>query len=297
MDQAMKSPQSAIPRKALESGFEMPALGYGTWTIGGTRERDPNNDDEGDIRVIRMAIDLGLTHVDTAERYAGGHAEELIGEAIRPYARESLFLTTKAHRDHLKPDDLKRACEASLKRLGVSYLDLYLAHAYNPAIPLGETVRAMDGLVDAGLVRAIGVSNFNKEHLAHALAFSNHGIACDQVHYSLITREPETDGLLGYCQENDVMLVAYRPVEKGRIGGDPAVMRELCEKYGKTPAQVAINWLVSQENVAAITMSRSPEHLKENLGGLGWRMTDLDIERLRREFPDTREKSTITPLG
>lgn len=293
----MSKKPAIIPRKALESGFEMPTLGYGTWTIGGARERDPDNDDEGDIRAIRMAIGMGLTHIDTAERYAGGRAEELVGEAIRPYPRESLFLTTKAHRDHLKPDDLRRACEDSLKRLGVTYLDLYLAHAYNPAIPLAETVRALDRLVDEGLVRAIGVSNFNRTHLAHALAFSNHGIACDQVHYSLITREPETDGLLEHCQANDVMLVAYRPVEKGRIGGDPPIMRELCEKYGKTPAQVAINWLVSQENVAAITMSRSPEHLQENLGGLGWKMATEDIERLRREFPDTRDKSTVTPLG
>lgn len=285
-----------IAEKRLKSGFAMPALGFGTWSIGGKKERDPDNDDEADVRAIRMALDLGLRHIDTAERYAGGHAEELVGKAIEGYDRAALMLTSKVHREHLRADDVQRACETSLGRLNVSYLDLYLVHAFNDSVPLVETIAAMDALVDEGLVKAIGVSNFTPDHLRQAQALASHPIVCNQVHYSLTTREPERYDLVRYCQENDTLLVAYRPLEKGRLG-EPECLKTLVEKYRKTTNQVALNWLLSQRNVAALTFTRSLEHLEENLGACGWSMDDEDVEMLRREFPDQLDVSSITPMA
>jgi diketogulonate reductase-like aldo/keto reductase len=192
---------------------------------------------------------------------------------------------------------VRRACEGSLKRLGTSYLDLYLAHAFSDTVPLAETMRAMDRLVDEGLVRAIGVSNFSPKHVAEAQALSHHKIVCNQVHYSLSTREPERAGLLDYCQVNDVFLVAYRPIEKGHIAAHPPnVLKEIAVKYQKTPTQIALNWLFSQKNVVAIVMSRSAEHLKENIGAVGWHLSDEDIEALRNAFPNQRDVSDAAPL-
>lgn len=287
-----------IPIKTLANGFSLPELGFGTWQMGGRTERDPANDDEADVAAIECAIELGLTHIDTAEVYAAGHTETLVGQAIQGYERQRLFITSKAYVEHLSYDGLLRACEASLKRLGTDYLDLYLAHRYNPAIPLAETVRGLNELVRRGLVRHIGVSNFNATHLREAQVLSHYPIVCNQVHYSLKFREPEADNLLTYCQKHDVMLVAWRPTNKGKLGTDiPPIVAELYKKYDKTPIQIAINWLVSQPNVVTLTKARRQEHLRENLGGVGWRMEPADIELLRHEYPNQQTVSDTVPLG
>lgn len=125
-----------IPRKTLKNGFSLPIYGLGTWGMGGFTERDPQNDDETDIQAIQNAIDLGVTHIDTAESYAGGYAETLVGQAIKPYPREQLIIASKVSPSHLRGSDIQRSVERSLRRLGTDYLDLYMPHAYNPAIPL-----------------------------------------------------------------------------------------------------------------------------------------------------------------
>src|SRR3989344_8387321 len=121
-----------IPTKKLNNGFEMPVFGFGTWMMGGAFTQDPNNDDQADIQAIKTAIKFGITHIDTAEKYAGGHAEELVGEAIRNFARKKLFIVSKVSQTNLKYDDLIKSCQATLQRLNTSYLDLYLIHAPNP---------------------------------------------------------------------------------------------------------------------------------------------------------------------
>ncbi|MBI3335166.1 MAG: aldo/keto reductase [Candidatus Portnoybacteria bacterium] len=276
----------------------MPVLGLGTWQMGGRYERDPNNNDGADIKAIKTAIELGITHIDTAEVYADGWAEKLAAEAIKGYDRKNLFLVSKVSGDHLQYDEVMKACGESLKRLQTSYLDLYLIHWFNSRVPLQETMRALDELIEQGMVKRIGVSNFTPEHLAQAQRYTKNKIVCDQVHYNLIFREPERKGLLKYCQENDVFLSAWRPVEKGLLakGGTP-ILDELCKKYKKTPAQIAINWLISQQNVVTIAKMSRVEHLKENLGGVGWQMEQDDIERLRNEFPHQQSTSNAVPLG
>lgn len=167
-----------------------------------------------DISAIRNCIEHGITHIDTAELYANGYTETLIAAALKGYNRSGIFLVSKAHWDHLSYDGIIHACRESLKRLETNYLDLYLLHSYNAKFPLKESMEALDYLVTEGLVRNIGVSNFTKEHLAEAQSYTKNKIVCNQVHYNLIFREAEATGLLRYCQENDVFLSAWRPVQK-----------------------------------------------------------------------------------
>lgn len=283
-----------IPWKTLAGGISMPELGQGTWRLGGVSERDPGNDDARDVAVIRRALDAGLIHIDTAEMYAGGHAEELVGEAIRGVERSRLFLTGKVWKTHLGGDGPLRAAEASLQRLGVDMFDLYLVHQVNPEVPLKETIRAMNRLQRRGLALHIGVSNFSLERLKQAQALSEVPIVANQLHYNLQVREIELSGLLDFCRETGVMVIAWRPLR----GVDCAVplLEELAAKYRRTPRQLALNWLISQPGVVTIVKASDPLHLAENVGAAGWRMAEEDVERLRREFPDCRTVSEAVPL-
>jgi diketogulonate reductase-like aldo/keto reductase len=171
-------------------------------------------------------------------------------------------------------------------------------HSYNPEFPLKDSIRALDKLVSEGLIRNIGVSNFNKEHLAEAQSYTENKIVCDQVHYNLEFREPESSGLLDYCQNNDVFLVAWRPVGKGNLLTQvPIIITTLCEKYQKTPAQIVLNWLISQPNVLTLSKTRNPNHLKENLGAIGWQMEPTDIEAIRKGYPDQKMISDVVSLA
>lgn len=287
-----------IAVKTLQSGFSMPVFGLGTWEMGGRTQRDPHNDDEADVKAIRAAIDAGITHIDTAEMYAGGHAEKLVGEAIKHVDRKKLFLVTKVSPGYLHHDDVISAAHASLKRLGTSYIDLYLIHSPNHAIPLNETMKAMEALVKQKLVRHIGVSNFSVESLKVAQSHCTYPIVANQVHYNLQCRESVKKGLVDYCQKNDVMLIAYRPIEKGMLlDVDAPVVKELCRKCDKTFAQIALNWLVSQKNVVTISKMRSPKHLQENLDAVSWKMDDADWQRLEKEFPNQVDVSAVCPLS
>jgi len=286
-----------IPTKKLKNGFEMPVYGLGTWQMGGRETRDPNNNDQADIQAIKNAIDLGITHIDTAESYADGYAEILIGKAIKGYNRDKLFIVSKAHVEHLGYDDLIKAARNSLGRLGISYLNLYLAHRYSPSIPVKETMRAMDTLVELGLIKNIGVSNFNIDELVEAQSYTKHKIVANQLHLNLKYREAERKGILQYCQQNDVMFIAWRPLQKGvLLLNQDNIVDELAKKYQKTPTQIALNWLISQDNVITLSKTRNIEHLKENLSAANWKMDNEDIERLRNNYPNQADISDAVPL-
>lgn len=287
-----------ISTKKLKTGFEMPVFGLGTWQMGGRKEHDLSNDDEADIKGIRNALDVGITHIDTAEVYADGYTETLVGKAIKGYDRSKILLVSKVQADNLSYENILKSCKKSLERLQTNYLDLYLLHRYSKEHPLKDSIRALDKLIENGLVKHIGVCNFNKEHLAEAQSYTKNKIVCDQVHYNLEFRELEKTGLLKYCQENDVFISAWRPVGKGNLLEDiPPVLKEMCDRYKKTPAQIAINWLISQPNVITLSKTRHIDHLNENLGALDWKMEEIDIEKLRNEYPNQQVVSDAVPLG
>jgi diketogulonate reductase-like aldo/keto reductase len=284
-----------IPTKKLRSGFELPVYGLGLWEMGGRWEADVSKD-AAEVDAIRAAIDAGITHIDTAESYGAGHAEELLKRAIEGYDRKSLILASKVAAPHQGYDDLMRACEASLRRLGTDYLDLYMLHRFpEQGIGIVDTMRAMDELIRQGMIKNIGVSNLTQRRFDLAQSLTKNKIVCNQVHYNVKYREVEERGLLKHAQTNDIMLVAWRPLQKGTILNTP-ILSELAKKYNKTPSQIAINWLISQQNVVTIAKTSNVNHLKENLGAVGWLMEDDDIERIREDFPNQEMVSDAVPL-
>jgi diketogulonate reductase-like aldo/keto reductase len=284
-----------IPTKRLRSGFELPVYGLGLWEMGGRWEADESKD-RTEITAIQAALKQGITHFDTAESYGDGHAEELLGQAIKGSDRSKLIIVTKVSASHQSYEGVHRAFEASLKRLDTDYVDLYLLHRYpEPDLPIADTMRAMDELVEQGLVRNIGVCNMTPNRFNEAQKHTKNKLVCNQVHYNVQYREIEKTGVLKHNQDNDIMLVAWRPLQKGTLLSSP-LLAELAKKYDKTPAQVAINWLVSQDNVVTISKTSSPEHLKENLGALNWTMDADDVERIRSDFPDQKTVSDAVPL-
>src|SRR5665811_1174235 len=262
-----------IETKKLKNGFELPVFGFGTWSMGGRDKMDPANDDASDIKAIKTATELGITHIDTAEFYSEGHAEELVSQAIKGFDRSRLIITTKVTPMHLHYNDLINSAKQSLKRLKTEYIDVYLIHNPNPYIDIKESIEALDFLLEKKFIRAIGLSNFSVELFRKAQLSTSNIITCNHLHYNLKHRGPLNDGSIKYAQDNDVMIVAWRPTQKSLFSREPVeIVNKLCSKYGKTANQIAINWLISQKNVATISKTRKIEHLKENLGALDWRM-------------------------
>lgn len=265
-----------------KTGVEVPAIGMGTWGIGGYSSPDTTSDREA-ILALRKGIELGMYLIDTAEMYGGGHTEEIVGEAIKPFAREQIFIVSKVLPENLHYADIIKAAENSLKRLQTDWIDLYLIHFPNPEVPLSETMEAMEKLVERNLVRFIGVSNFNVNQLKEAKSYlSKAEIVVNQVEYSLVNRNIEGD-ILPCCMQQQITIMAYTPLAKGRLTRNE-FLREIGEKYKKTAAQVALNWLIAKENVIAIPKAVKVEHLKENAGAMGWRLSENDIESISSYF-------------
>ena len=266
---------------------KIPVLGLGTWLIGGDTTPDYSEDEQA-IQAIKSAIDLGYDHIDTAEYYGNGHCEELVGKAIKDIDRQSLFITSKVWTTNLNYNDVISSAKRSLQRMGTDYIDLYLIHSPSSTIPIKKTMSAFDYLVDNKMVKYIGVSNFKASQLKEAQKYAKHKIVANQIEYSLLTRnigkysgnrdmESKT---IPYCQENDIIIMAERPIERGLILKSHPLLDSLEKKYKKTKAQIAMNWLISKKNVVTIPKSTNLNHLKENLGSIGWQMDKSDIELL-----------------
>ncbi|RLI64966.1 MAG: aldo/keto reductase [Candidatus Asgardarchaeum californiense] len=261
---------------------KIPAIGMGTWRMGGGMAPDYSRDNE-EIAALKHGLELGMWLIDTAEIYGGGHAEELVAEAIKGYPRDDVFIVTKVWSTHLHYDDVIKAAKGSLKRLRLKYVDLYLIHWPSHAVPLSETMKAMEKLVEMGLVRYIGVSNFNVSEMEEARnALSKNDIVVNQVKYNLLDRSIERD-VLPYCQREKITIMAYTPLAKGELARNP-ILKEIGKKYGKTAAQVALNWLISKDHVMAIPKASSLNHVEENAGAMGWRLSPDDVKFLNEKF-------------
>lgn len=273
----------------LENGFEIPLLGLGTWGFGGREFHDPENNDTRQIEAIENAVTGGITWIDTAEYYADGYAETLIGTALKGAKRSSYQLCSKVWKTHLHRDDVWRAAENSLNRLKTDHFDLYLYHQIDESVPLEETIDALNELAEQKIALNIGVSNFNTERLERAMKLSQAPIVVNQVEYSLVCREPEKD-LLAFCQENDVILQAWRPLQYLK---KCPLTDKLCSKYQVSLQQLALAWLFMQNNVTAISASQSYHHQCDNLGATELKLDEDDIELLRRDYPEQRQISRV----
>ena len=272
-----------LKRKFGWTDVEVSVIGQGTWMIEGDLSTERLA-----VEALRLGLDLGLTHIDTAEMYGNGHVEELVGEAIAG-RREEVFLVSKVLPSNASYERTLRACKQSLKRLKTDWLDLYLLHWPSSSIPIGETMRAMEKLVAEGLVRFIGVSNFGVEELKEAEdSLRNERMACNQVLYHLGYRGIERR-LLPYCTEHGIAVVGYAPFGHGNFPSPQSaggrVLAEIAKRHSRTPRQVALNFLTRHRCIFTIPKNRRLERAGENSGGVGWELTEDDVAAINQAFP------------
>ncbi|MGZ5180703.1 MAG: aldo/keto reductase [Ramlibacter sp.] len=266
-----------MKRIPLPCGETVPALGQGTWHMGD----DPQRCGE-EIATLRRGIELGLTLIDTAEMYGDGRAESLVGEAIRGL-RDDIFLVTKVYPHNASRRAMPLACEASLRRLGVEAIDLYLLH-WPGTVPLAETVEAFEALQRAGKIRHWGVSNFDREQMESLHAVPGGAAAqANQLLYNLGRRGLEWD-LAPWLRQHRVPVMAYSPIEQGRLLRTRG-LGSMAKRLGRTPAQVALAWLLAQDDVFAIPKTGRRERLEENAAALDLTLSPDQLRELDALFP------------
>ena len=244
-----------------------------------------------EVAALKLGLDLGMTLIDTAEMYGEGGAEEVVGEAIAGQ-RDRVFLVSKVYPHNAGRTRAVAACERSLRRLGTDYLDLYLLH-WRGSVAFAETVEAFATLVEAGKIRAFGVSNFDVDDMEQWMGLpGGDAVATNQVMYNLAQRGIEFD-LLPWCRERGVPIMAYSPLDEGRLRGNRA-LQAVAARTGATAAQVALAWLLRQDGVVAIPKAVRPDHVRENRAALDLKLTPTDLAEIETAFPPPRRK---TPLA
>ncbi|MEU3210092.1 aldo/keto reductase [Nocardiopsis alba] len=255
----------------------LPVLGQGTWGMGETASARAD-----EVAALRHGLDLGLGLIDTAEMYGSGGSEEVVGEAIRG-RRDEVFLVSKVLPHNADRSGTVAACERSLRRLGTDHLDLYLLH-WRGGHPLEETLEAFAELRDAGKIGAFGVSNLDTDDMRELRSIpGGEECATDQILYNLTRRGPEFD-LLPWCREHGIPVMAYSPIEQGRLLGDE-VLGRIAEEHGASPAQVALAWILTDRNLCAIPKASRVEHVEANRAALDLRLASDDLRALDERFP------------
>ncbi len=256
----------------------LPAIGLGTWEMGGGVSPDPSNDKES-VKAIIRAVELGMTHIDTAEYYGAGHTEEVVGMALKEIGRDKVFLTSKVWPNHLKIKDMLNSIQGTLKRLGTDHLDLYLIHWPPEDISIKEAIQNINVMIDRGYTRYIGVSNFSVSQLKEALDASKAPIVCNQVRYNIEDREIESSGLFDFCQSNGISIVAYSPLNRMGISRTASKLEKIAKSRKATSAQIALAWLV-KKGVFAIPKALTEKHLVENAKAGDIELTDEEMKLL-----------------
>ncbi|MGJ8570690.1 MAG: aldo/keto reductase [Hoeflea sp.] len=275
----------ALPTATFHDGYTVPALGLGTWHMG---ERRGEKADE--VRALQAGIDCGMTLIDTAEMYANGGAEEVAGEAVRG-RRDDVFLVSKVLPSNASRQGTIAACEASLKRLETDHIDLYLLH-WPGRHPLGGTIEAFEELRAAGKISRWGVSNFDALAIRQLSALPGGAVcAANQVLYNLSTRGIEFD-LLPWMTENAMPLMAYSPLDEGRLLRHPG-LGKMAKRLGMPPAQLALAFLLSRDNVIAIPKSSSPQRVMENRAAADTILTAEHLAELDQIFPPPRSREPL----
>jgi len=295
-----------------KSGLKVSVIGLGAWQASG-KAWGADVEDDRIVRAMVRAHELGVNLIDTAEAYGGGHSEEVVARAIREIGRDNLVVATKVHGGHLRYNDVLKAAEHSLRRLGVKEIDLYQVHWPDPweQVPLKHTMSAMEKLYKEGRIRAIGVSNFAVRDLEEAKRhLSEASIVSNQVRYNMLQREIEEE-VIPYCRKESITIIAYSPLAQGALTGKyglsnkPSddvrrgnklftdenlreisrlltVLESIAKKRGRTIAQVAMNWLLRGGNVVPIPGAKNPKQAEENAGAAGWRLSEQELMEIGR---------------
>lgn len=270
------------------TAMQVPAIGQGTWYLERARKGDA-------IKALQRGIELGLCHIDTAEMYGSGAAEELVGEALRG-RREEAFLVSKVLPSNASRRGTIEACEQSLRRLGTDYLDCYLLH-WRGSVPLADTFAAFDELQRAGKIRSFGVSNFDAGDLDEAFALLGPGkLACNQVLYHLHERAIEHK-VLPWCERHNVAVVAYSPFGHNDFPAPHSaggrLLAQIATAHGATARQVALGFLTHRGSVFAIPKASLPAHVEDNAAALRLQLTRDDLARLDSAFPRGTEPRSL----
>ncbi|NKI70692.1 aldo/keto reductase [Collimonas pratensis] len=269
----------------LPSGAAIPVLGQGTWYMGEDQAQRKR-----EIEALQLGLDLGMTLIDTAEMYADGGAEQVVGAAIAG-RRDEVFLVSKVYPHNADRRGMQAACERSLRRLGSDHIDLYLLH-WPGSVPLAETLAAFESLKQAGKIRDFGVSNFDSAAMQEMSELPGGGqVAVNQVLYNLKRRGVEWD-LLPWCRERAMPVMAYSPLESSadeqrRLLGNPQ-LQAVARRHDASPAQIALAWLLQQEQVVVIPKAVNPVHVRENRAALDIVLTAQDLAELDQAFPPPR---------
>jgi aryl-alcohol dehydrogenase-like predicted oxidoreductase len=293
-----------------KSDLRVSIIGLGAWQASG-KAWGIDVEDEQIVKAMIRAYELGVNLIDTAEAYGDGHSEEVVARAIREIGRENLVIATKVHGGHLRYNDVLKAAENSLRRLGIREIDLYQVHWPDPweQVPLRQTMRAMEKLYKEGKIRAIGVSNFAVRDLEEARKhLSDAVIASNQVRYNMLQREIEEE-VIPYCKKENITIIAYSPLAQGALTGKYSlsnkpsddirrhnklfsdrnlseisrlltVLERIAKTRNKTVAQVAMNWLLREGNVVPIPGAKNPKQAEENAGAAGWRLSQRELTEI-----------------
>ena len=279
---------SPLPTLQLPSGQPIPKLGLGTWRMGEvTKQRQSETD------ALRHGLDLGISLIDTAEMYGEGGAEQVIAPAIAD-RRAEVFLVSKVYPHNASRQGAIAACERSLRRLNTDYLDLYLLH-WRGSIPLAETLEAFQSLQRSGKIRSYGVSNFDSEDMAEASHLpGGTAIATNQVLYNLMRRGVEWD-LLPWCRQRQIPIMAYSPVEQGRLLQN-RTLQSIAQQRGVSAAQLAIAWLLHQDNVIVIPKASRLEHIQQNRAAIDLQLSAAELTALDAAFPPPAQPTPLQML-
>ena len=271
----------------LPSGEALPVLGQGTWRMGeNARAR------KTEVAALRLGIDLGMTLIDTAEMYADGGAERIVGEAISG-RRDDVFIVTKFYPQNATRERMAAACERSLTRLATDRIDLYLLH-WRGDVPLRETLAGFDALLRSQKIRYAGVSNFDVEDLEE-LAQLKEGlqrIVTNEVLYNLERRGIEWD-LIPWMRKRHRPIIAYSPVEEGLLAHPHRVLTAVAKRHDATPAQIALAWVIREDGIIAIPKATHAAHVRENRGAADIRLNKRDLEELDASFPPPEGKKQL----
>ena len=268
-------------------------IGLGTWLLGGDVKENPNNDDEKDINAVIYALKSGINHIDTSESYSGGKSEKLIGEAIKNFDRDKLFIATKVREWNLTYDKIISSCCNSLKRLQTDYVDLFYIHKQNKDVNIKNVCEALNYLLAKGLIKNVGLSNVGIETIQKYNKYLSKKIYAVQNQYNLICRESQKKGVIDYCRENSIKFICWRPVLLSYPGvkdpmynkGTYPILDNIAKKYNVSNTQVVAKWLLQQDNVYIVFKSNNCEHIKEILETNNFCLSDDDWNELNDNFP------------
>jgi diketogulonate reductase-like aldo/keto reductase len=278
----------AIPSVRLPAGDDVPAMGLGTWGMG----EDPRRAAQ-EIAALQLGIDLGMTLLDTAEMYGDGSTEDLVGRALAG-RRDKVYLVSKVLPSNATRTGTIAACERSLRRLQSDHIDLYLLHWRGPT-PLARTIEAFEQLIAAGKIRRWGVSNFDPDDMAELFgATGGEAVQTNQVLYNPSRRGIEFD-LVPACRARKIPIMAYSPVEQGRILKDRTLI-DVAKRHQATPAQVALAWAIRDGGVIAIPKAADAAHVHDNRAAVGMQLTAQDLADIDRAFAPPKKARSLEML-